>query len=104
MTPSKFGNVRTTVDNIVFDSKAEARRYSELMLLFRAGVIRNLELQPEFPFVLNGKKLFTYRADFAYFEGEKRIVEDVKGVKTPVYRLKKKLIEAVFNVHITEVA
>ena len=90
------------IDNVRFASQREGNRYRELMLLFRAGAIRNLEIQPEFEFELKGKPIFRYIADFAYFEGERRVVEDVKGVKTPVYRLKKKLIEAQFNIQIME--
>lgn len=100
---NKYKAVPTLVGDIRFDSKAEAKRYSELLLLFRGGVIRNLELQPEFPVTINGRKVFTYKADFAYFEGQERVIEDVKGVRTPVYRLKKKCVEAAFNVTIREV-
>lgn len=99
---SKYRAIKTTVDNIVFDSKREAKRYGELKLLFRAGRIRNLEIQPEFDFILEGEKIFTYRADFVYFEDQKRIIEDCKGFRTPVYRLKKKLIEAQLKVQIRE--
>ncbi len=102
--PSKYRAVKVTVDGITFDSKAEARRYGELKLLEKGGYIRQLELQPEFEFILDGVKIFKYRADFRYFEGQTRVVEDVKGVRTAAYRLKKKLIEAAFNVKITEVA
>ncbi len=91
---TKYRAIKTVVDNITFDSKKEARRYGELKLLFKAGQIRNLEIQPEFDFSIEGKKIFTYRADFAYFENQDRVIEDCKGFKTPVYRLKKKLIEA----------
>ncbi len=90
------------VDNIRFASKKEAKRYTELKLLFKANQIQNLELQPPLDFIIDGKKIFTYRPDFIYFENGKRIVEDVKGMKTPVYRLKKKLIEAQLRVQIRE--
>jgi hypothetical protein len=89
-----------------FDSKKEARRYQDLQLMLRAKVITDLELQPVFPIhALNGKKVATYRGDFRYFDVEQQavIIEDVKGVKTPVYRLKKKLVEAEHGVSITEV-
>lgn len=99
---TKYHAVKTTVDNIVFDSKREAARYSELKLLFRAGQITNLEIQPKFDFLLSGKKIFTYRPDFIYYENGRQIIEDVKGMKTPVYRLKKKLIEAQWKVKIRE--
>jgi hypothetical protein len=100
---SKYRAVKTTVDNIIFDSKREAARYSELKLLWRAGQINLLHIQPTFDFILDCEKMFTYRADFSYFdENGKRVVEDVKGVKTPVYRLKKKLIEKQFKIQIRE--
>ena len=99
---SKYRAIKTTIDNIVFDSKREAQRYSELKLLFRAGQIQNLELQTPLDFIIEGKKIFTYRPDFIYFENGQRIIEDVKGMRTPVYRLKKKLIEAQLKVQIKE--
>lgn len=99
---SKYRAVKTIVDNIVFDSKSEAARYTKLKMLFRAKQIFALELQPKLTFKIDGKLMFTYRADFAYFEGEKRVIEDVKGYKTPVYRLKKKIIEAAYKVQIRE--
>ena len=104
MSRSKYRNVKTVVDGVTFDSGAEARRYGELKLLERAGEIENLELQPKFDCIIDGKKVCRYRADFSYFTKEKRVVEDVKGFKTPVYRLKKKLVEALFpGVTITEI-
>jgi hypothetical protein len=107
---SKYKNVKTAVDGVTFDSGAEARRYGELKLLERAGAIENLTLQPKFDCVVDGTKVCTYRADFSYFTrtpsglGEKRVVEDVKGYKTPVYKLKKRLVEAIYRgVTITEI-
>jgi hypothetical protein len=100
---SKYHSIRTLVDGITFDSKREAARYSELKLLAKAGVIDRLEWQKPFPVVLNGKKVCEYRADFVFFEDGKRIVEDVKGVRTPVYRLKRKLVEALYGVTIREI-
>ena len=100
---SKYGAIKETVDGVKFASKREAKRYKELMLLFRAGKIRNLELQPEFEFKIDGKLMFTYRADFAYFEGEQRVIEDSKGVRTPLYKLKKKIVEAAHHIEVREV-
>jgi hypothetical protein len=76
------------------DSKMEAARCDALHALQATGNIAGLEQQPEFPVSINGKKVCTYKADFAYFTASTRIVEDVKGMLTPVYRLKKKLVEA----------
>jgi hypothetical protein len=117
---SKYHAKPTTIDGIRFDSQKEARRYQELKLLERAGEIRNLERQPEFD--LNvvqrsddynySKKVGVWRGDFRYEErrytAAKRerwdvIVEDVKGFKTPVYRLKKRMVEAQYGIQIREV-
>lgn len=102
--PSKYRAVKTVVDGITFDSKKEARRYQVLKLMERGKEIVSLELQPEFKVYLCEKKMFTYKADFGYIclhTGDS-IIEDVKGFKTPVYRLKKKIIEAVYGVKILE--
>jgi hypothetical protein len=100
----KYRAVKTEVDGITFDSKREARRYEELKLLVKANEIRGLELQPEYEVKVEGKKICVYRADFRYWDERegRMIVEDVKGVKTPVYRLKKKLVEAIYRVQIKE--
>lgn len=106
---SKYGAVRTEVDGITFASKREARRYSELKLLERAGEIADLELQPRYPLVVNGVKVCTYVGDFLYrptFRGAvmaQPVVEDAKGFKTPEYKLKAKLFRAVHGFPITEV-
>jgi len=101
---SKYNAVKTEVDGFLFDSKAEAHRYSELAMLERCGEIKSLCLQPVFQLVVNCKRIGKYIADFKYLDKEgKIIVEDVKGVKTPVYRLKKKLVKAIYGIDITEV-
>lgn len=104
MRRSKYNAVPTVVDGIRFASKAEAKRYGELMLMRKAGLIFGFELQPKFPIEINGSKICTYIADFAYYlENSAKIVEDVKGMKTPVYKLKKKMVEAQYNITITEI-
>lgn len=101
---NKYRNVRTEVDGIVFDSQREAQRYNDLKLLLRAGTIKDLELQHVFPIELNGYKICKYIADFVYKDQSGRLcVEDVKGVKTAVYSLKKKLVEAQYGIRIIEV-
>jgi hypothetical protein len=94
----KYGAKRTEVMGIKFDSKKEANRYLELLLLQRAKEIKELELQPEFlllpPFKYKNKSYreIKYKADFKYKNKEGQIiVEDVKGFKTDVYNLKKKM-------------
>ena len=102
---SKYHAIPIYVDGIRFASKAEARRYCELRLLERAGGITEFILQPRFPLTVNGVKLGTYVADFQYHDCAtgQSVIEDVKGVLTPVYKLKCKLIQALYGVVITEV-
>jgi hypothetical protein len=108
---SKFSSVMTTVDGIKFRSKAEARRYGELKLLEKAGEIKDLELQPRYPLhvggfgIYRGTHIGDYLADFRYREGPKGLlrIEDVKGVKTALYRWKKKHVEAQYGITVTEV-
>lgn len=102
---SKYGNVRTIVDGIRFDSKAEAKRWQQLKLLERANEITALKRQQHFPIVINGQKVCTYIADFTYSDlrAGRDVIEDVKGMATEGYRLKKKLMKAVHGVEISEV-
>lgn len=104
---NKYKAKRTTVDGMTFHSQKEARRYVELKLLERAGEIQNLQLQRKFPLEVGGVKIGSYIADFAYRDLRPRvtefIVEDVKGFKTPVYRLKKKLMKALFQIDVQEI-
>lgn len=96
MSYSKFNAKPTIVDSIRFASKAEARRYSELKDLERAGLIKGLVLQPRIKLEVNGKSVCTYVADFSYYENGKEVLEDVKGHPTDVYKLKRKLLLAIF--------
>ena len=101
---TKYKSKPTVIDGVRFASKAEAERYCQLRLLVKAGEIYNLEMQPKYLISINGQKICTYVADFRYFSKEHGPknqvghlhVEDVKGIKTPVYRLKKKLVEALY--------
>jgi hypothetical protein len=104
----KYGNIKTVVDGIVFDSKKEAKRYAELKLLEKAGKIYLLVLQPEYiiaaPCVINGRKMAArkYRADFSYIQDGKEIVEDTKGMKTDMYKLKRHLMASIHGIEILE--
>jgi hypothetical protein len=107
---SKYGAVKTVVDGITFASKREAARYCELKVLERAGEIRDLRLQPSFEIIpaveLDGKKqrATKYIADFCFLDADGvMIYEDVKGFRTEVYRLKRRLVKHVFGVEIREV-
>lgn len=93
------------MDGVKFDSKWESERYLYLKSLERAGTIKNLELQPRFPMVINDVKICTYVADFQYDRqlptGDwENIVEDAKGVETPEFKIKKKLMKAVHDIDI----
>lgn len=84
----KYYNKKTIIDGIVFASKLEAKRYTELKLLEKQGIIKDLELQPSYDLMPSFKKdnktyrKSTYKADFSYFdiENDKTIVEDTKGL------------------------
>lgn len=112
---SKYRAQRTTIDGQAFASKREASRYQQLRLLERAGRIANLELQPAYPLFAPALHagadpteliaVGTYYGDFRYRDVERQVVvlEDVKGVKTTAYALKKRIVEAQYGVQITEV-
>jgi hypothetical protein len=97
-----------------YDSKREAKRAAELKLLEKAGVISHLqeqvvyELIPPQYRIVNGKKkcierAVKYIADFQYVENGNTVVEDVKGFRTDVYRIKKKLMLYFHDIQIKEV-
>lgn len=102
---TKYRAIKTTVDGITFDSKREANRYGTLKMMEKSGIITHLQLQPQFDCFVNQVKVCTYKADFQYIMPNGRglqgqegcmVVEDVKGFATPIYKLKKKLVEACY--------
>ena len=101
-TRAKYRNVKKTLDGVTFDSTKEALRYTELRLLEHAGQIAALELQPTYALVVNQMLICEYRGDFRYIERREVIVEDCKGMKTPAYRLKCKLMRALHGITIRE--
>ena len=114
MTRNKYKAKRTTVDNITFDSMKEAERYEQLKLLESNGIIHNLELQPAFAIVIDGEPVkirskgfpngrsVKYIADFQYIlhRDNSVVVEDVKGMDTPLSRLKRALVESIYGVRV----
>ena len=106
MSRSKFNNKKVSVDGHVFDSIAEAKHYKHtLKPRLDAGEITNLEIHPRIRCAIGGRKICDYIADFRYTDLQAkgpdgqvgcRIIEDVKGYKTDIYRLKKKLVEALY--------
>lgn len=93
----KYGNRKTmTSDGIVHDSKKEAQRWSELLLMQRAGYIEDLRRQVKFELIpkQDGERACHYVADFVYRDAitEDVIVEDTKGFETDVFKIKRKLL------------
>lgn len=106
----KYGNRQMTVDGITFDSEREAKRYSVLLLRQKAREIFNLRLQVPFVIVpaatIAGKTVREriYIADFVYdMPHGLMVVEDAKGMRTPMYRIKRQLMKVVHNIEIQEV-
>jgi hypothetical protein len=102
---SKYGNKRVLLDGITFDSKAEAKYYSELKIRERAAEIFDVELQRPFDLTIGGFLICTYRCDFSYVsqsDGKFHVV-DVKGVRTREFIIKKKLMKAILDIVVEEV-
>jgi len=95
---NKFGNKKTIIDNITFDSKLEARRFAELKLLKAAKKIDCLLAHPTYQITIGGTKICKVELDFGYrdLESNKFILEDTKGFYTPISRLKHKLFRACY--------
>lgn len=110
---SKYNSRKTIVDGFTFDSRKEAKRYLELKQMEKDGLIHGLQLQvpfeliPPFEIEIDGKKRkrrpITYIADFVYYKNDEKVIEDVKGLRTPVYNIKKKLFEYRYHETIREV-
>lgn len=99
---AKYGNRKTVVDGITFDSKAEARFYDGLKLREKAGEVANVELQKPFALTVSAQLIGTYKADFAFddlVERRYRVI-DVKGVETYAFKLKKKLMRACHGIEV----
>ena len=104
----KYRNKPTIVDGIRFDSKKEAARYQELKLLEKSKLLTKLRVHTAWPIEVNGQEVCKYKSDFDYLEpGE--LVETIEDVKSPAtrklstYRLKKKLMFAVYGIEIREI-
>lgn len=99
---NKYGAVKTVVDGITFDSKAEARRYQELKLLKQVGAIGDINVHPHFPIWLDHMKICDVVLDFNYFSYDRKriIYEDVKGQDNALSRLKRKLVEAFYTIKV----
>jgi len=103
---TKYGNVKTAG----YASKREAKRGAELKLLAKVGQITGLQVQRKFVLIpahrINGKVVereCSYIADFSYVENGRHVVEDVKGVRTPAYIIKRKLMLYRLGIRVMEV-
>lgn len=100
---NKFGAIPKTVDGIRFHSTWEADRYSQLKIQERIGEISELKLQVPYNLEVNGMLVTKYIADFTYVHvANGFIVEDAKGFKTPEYKIKRNLMEAVHGIILYE--
>lgn len=103
---SKWRNEPTSEDGHVFDSQAERNRYRDLKALQMAGEISKLVVHPRYRLFVNGSEVGSYYADFRYVDaaGRQR-VEDVKSPvsRTPVYRLKRRIVRAQFGIEVEEI-
>lgn len=101
---SKYGNKKTVRYGMEFDSKKEADRYDVLLLLQRAGDVRNIRHHVRYDFRVNGILIAWYEADFVYEECRKgvwsEIVEDVKGFPAKTWPMKKKLLKAIHGIDV----
>lgn len=109
---NKYRNKPTDRNGIRFDSKKEAKRFDELVVMLRAGQISNLKLQPQFTLqesyvTPEGERVraIRYVADFSYWRDGEKVVEDVKSKATATaqYKLKKKLMRERFGINVKEV-
>lgn len=122
----KYRNKKYEYDGIIFDSRKEGRRYAELKVMQKAGIIHDLQIQVKFVLIptqraestevyKTGKhkgepkagklieKECVYIADFVYYENGQMIVEDAKGVRTKEYALKRKMMLYFHGIRIKEV-
>ena len=98
---NKYGNRKTVVDNITFDSAKEARKWKELRILEKAGEIEGLKRQVEYPLTVNDIRIAKYRCDFQYFDkhGVEHVL-DVKGYETREWKIKRLLMYAVHGIKV----
>lgn len=110
---SKYRNKKIAYNGEIFDSKKEYKRYTELLTLQKAGKIKGLERQVKFTLIPaqrdKDKKLLerecSYYADFVYTDCQtgQTIIEDAKGVRTPEYIIKRKLMLLMYDIRVKEV-
>jgi len=96
----KFKAVRTEIAGFKFASKKEAKRYTELKALEQAGEVAFFQMQTPFHLPAGVKYVLDFQV---YWANGDITFEDVKGMRTPMYILKKKQVEALYPIKITEI-
>ena len=101
----KYNAVRVKADGYTFDSKQEYKRYCELKLMEKAGIIWRLKVHPKFDISIKGEHFCYYTGDFDYFltDNSEYVLEDVKAIATTAYKLQKKALFLDKGIKITEV-
>lgn len=99
---NKYKAKRALLDGICFDSKAEASYYAALKLRMKAGEVCDVEYQRPYALTINGMLICTYKADFVFWDValRRRRVVDVKGVETPAFKIKRKLMKACHGIDV----
>lgn len=100
---NKYGAKSSVVDGLRFDSLRERARWNDLKKLEREKLISGLTFKPEYLLIVNKIKVCKMIPDFQYIRNGKKVIEDAKGFRTPTYKLKKKLFEALGYGEIIEV-
>lgn len=100
----KYNNEKVEFDGKLFDSKKELKRYKELLLMLKAGLIGYLKTQVTFELNAGGTHSYKYIADFTYTDAKtgEKIIEDCKGCRTAVYKKKRRLMKKLFDIIIKE--
>jgi hypothetical protein len=100
----KYGAKPTMVNGIRYDSRREAARAGQLDADAFVGTILYLQRQPSFDLHVAGVKVCRYVPDFQYLDARNGevIIEDCKGFRTPLYRLKRKMFEAEYGIQVRE--
>ena len=101
---SKYGNRIVEYDGYKFDSQGESMRYYQLKMLQKAGKISGLQVHVPFELIPKDEKhrAIYYEADFVYIEDGQKIVEDFKGFRTDVYKIKKRMMKWLYGIDIKE--
>lgn len=99
---NKYNNLLTEYKGVKYHSRLEARYAALLDIREKAKEVENIKRQEKFPLEVNGEKIGTYIADFSFFDKAQKVnrVVDIKGVETDLFKIKKKLVKAIYGIDI----